>query len=266
MAEAAEGDVNRAYQAGRAAWPALALDAARFAAFTAARGLGAERVEAAAGDLYLACACLHGVPGALETFDRQILSRLPSLVARLGPTAEQLDELMQVLRAKLFTGAAPRIGEYSGRGSLVAWLRVAALRAAIDLLRAAARLPEALVDEEQLMASSATPEIEALRNRYRPRFAAAFKRAFALLTTDERNLIRFHFVDGLGLEQLAPLFQVARSTMFRRLHACTRALHEMMRAELAEELALSESEFDSLATLVKSDLDVSLSALLRNQT
>jgi RNA polymerase sigma-70 factor (ECF subfamily) len=251
-----------AYAVGQRAWPELELDPQRFRAHLDTRGLTPDMSHAA--DLYLACACLHGLPRALAAFDSTLLARIATFVAKLRPTDELITELKQVMREELFTGAAPKIRDYSGKGPLAAWLRVVALRAALKLKRdrGEQRLPR---EPHDVALTRSSPELQALRNRYRPLFSDAFHDALAELTTDERNLLRLHFVDGLSMDALGKLFRVNRSTVFRRLNSCTAALNRAIRVRVGEQLGVSTSEFESLAQLIASDLEVSLSGLLRSQ-
>src|SRR5580692_611249 len=87
---------------GRAAWPGLPLDDARFVAHLGARvapaSLGGAHVE----DLFLACACAHGVPGAVEAFERAHAVDVRAVHAQGRAPRPPLDELEQLVRAKLF--------------------------------------------------------------------------------------------------------------------------------------------------------------------
>ena len=55
------------YEAARAVWPDVDVPADLFAEFVAARGRSHDTENAS--DLYLACACVHGVPRAVEAFE-----------------------------------------------------------------------------------------------------------------------------------------------------------------------------------------------------
>ena len=127
---------------GRAAWPELALPAPLFVrhlARHAGRGGSPSSLrELCVEDLYLACACAHGAPGAAVAFERHQLARVSGFLSRMAAAPDLVDEVKQELRIKLLVpapGAAPKIAEYSGRGALASWLRVVALRTAIDLRR-----------------------------------------------------------------------------------------------------------------------------------
>jgi RNA polymerase sigma-70 factor, ECF subfamily len=251
-----------AFAAGQRAWPELEVDPQKFRAHLETRRLVPDASRAA--DLYLAFGCLQSLPRALAAFERTLLARIPTFVAKLHPTQELIVELKQVIREQLFTGAAPKIAEYSGTGPLAAWLRVVVLRAALKLKRSRGEQPLPR-EPPDLALTESSPELQALRNRYRPLFDDAFRDALAGLTTDERNLLRLHFVDGVSMDELGKLFRVNRSTVFRRINSCTAALNRAIRVHVGEELGLSTSEFDSLADLVASDLQLSLSGLLRSQ-
>src|SRR5204862_1158487 len=91
----------------------------------------------------LARACADGSPDALAIFDQKILSAVPLFVARFHGGPAFTDEVKQILREKLFVcrDGAPKIREYEGRGALRSWIRVAAVRVAVDLLRERGQAP-----------------------------------------------------------------------------------------------------------------------------
>src|SRR5262245_41018632 len=80
------------YELGRARWPKVAtLSPADFATHVAMHlPPDVDRTEHLAAldgeDLYLACACVHELPGAVVAFDAQFLSRVPSFVAHIDRT------------------------------------------------------------------------------------------------------------------------------------------------------------------------------------
>ena len=214
-------------------------------------------------DLYLACGCLQLQPAALRAFERGYLAQMPRLIGRLRPTDELVDDVCQTLREKLFVGATPKMAEYSGRGSLLAWLRVVAVRQAIDLSRA--RRDD---DEAQsvggVVATAAGPELQLLRKRYRPLLQEALNGAMRTLSSAQRLLLKLHFVDGLNLEELAKLFKVNRSTIYRRVGVCLAQMQEAMRSQLQEYFGLSSSEVESLADMLRSDVELSIGDCLKS--
>src|SRR5262245_16070436 len=81
------------FAAGRARWPAVALAPEDFAAHLAMlvppdADPVAHLRQLVAEDLYLACACLRDVPGAVAAFDAQYLAGVPAFVAHVDRRPE----------------------------------------------------------------------------------------------------------------------------------------------------------------------------------
>jgi RNA polymerase sigma-70 factor (ECF subfamily) len=107
------------------------------------------------------------------------------------------------------------------------------------------------------------PETGYLKERYREAFNAAFRGAVAALSGEQRELLRLHFVDGLTLDQLASVAGVHRATIARRIAAAREAVAGEARRLLLAALGASESELESLAGVMRSQIDVTLAGLLR---
>jgi RNA polymerase sigma-70 factor (ECF subfamily) len=277
-AAAAAGDLESALRGAveraHTAWPALPLGDEDFVGHLAAH-LPAELSPADgvascnAPDLYLACSCAHRVPGAAAAFQARYLDHLGALLHSLAPEPALVEEVRQVVGEKLLVGGAgvpPHIGAYSGRGSLLNWVRVVATRAALDLLRAAAaragdRHDSQAVDEA-VARDARDPELDFIKGRYRDEFKRAIQEALAALPAEQRNLLKLHLLDGLSIDELGRLFRLHRATAARRLVAARAAVLDGTRALLRERLRLSPSEFDSLAEEVRSQIDLSLSGIL----
>jgi len=248
----------------RAAWPGVVVDEAEFVAYIGAR-LSSSTVEAIhASDLWLALACANGDTAACELFDRELLQRLRPMLGQAGLSADELDETLQQLRAKLLVGDGdgPRIAEYSGRADLRMWLRTIAVRAVIDLRRAHR---DVQVDDELVAAQPAIaddPELLHLRDRYRDELSAAVSAAIRELEPRERLLLKYHYVDGLTVDRIGPLFAVHRATAARWIAAARETLATRTQRILIEKLRLTTSELRSIARLVESELDLSLGRLL----
>src|SRR5262249_44634833 len=157
----------------------------------AAPGPGGLHAPARGPDLYLACACAGRVRGAVEAFDRAYLGQLGTQLARLRPTPAFVDEIGQEVRDKLFVGtggASPKIVEYDGKGALLSWVRVIALRVAIDLRRRDG------ADDEDNSGSdtpaAGNPEADYQQEHYRRAFDEAIRGAVAALDGEQRRLLR----------------------------------------------------------------------------
>jgi len=251
-------------KAAHEAWPGVLLDPEVFIGALAERSSEAELERLRIADLYLACACSRGDPSALAYFERTILPAATDPVARTRPSAHFAQELRQTVRTRLLLaepGGVPKISGYAGRAPLVHWVRAVAARAAINLERGAG--DHAGEDDlERVPLAAPDPELQALRSRYREPFQAAFRAALAELTNDERTLLRLHFVEGLSHAQVARLRQVHQTTVSRHLSAARTGLLARIRAYLTEQLRVSPQELDSIVRYVRSELDVSMGALL----
>jgi RNA polymerase sigma-70 factor (ECF subfamily) len=143
---------------------------------------------------------------------------------------------------------------------------VSAQRTALSLRRkevsAQARHRAAAAEE---LAASVHPELAYLKRTYRAPFVECFEAAFAGLTNRERTLLRLHLVSRLRLDQIAPMFQVNISTVSRWLAGARESLLAQTREGLGRRLHVSPGEFDSLARLLQSQIDVSLVRLLADR-
>ena len=268
-----EAALREALAAGRGAWVGFELEADVFVPYLARRARPetdavAEVRAMHAADLYLACACAGGRPEAIAVFDAWFSPVVRAAVARLGETGAFADEVIQTLRHKLLVadGDEPRIASYAGQGALASWVRVAATRAALSLLRKYGR--EVPADDDALLdgpATSASPELELLKREYRDEFRRAFYDAFASLDARARNLLRLYYVDGLNVEAIGVIYRVHASTVSRRIARARQNALDETRRLLGERLALPASEVDSLLVAVRSQMDVSLGSLLRSR-
>ena len=220
-----------------------------------------------AGDLYLAFACAEGIPAALAAFESRILPVVDLALARMNLPADLIDETKQVLRRLLLVGddtVRPRIADYAGRGELRGWVRVAAAREALRLLRGSERevpLDRDLLDRGNLPAED--PELRYLKEHYRAEFRAAFRDAIATLSDREKNLLGHQYLDNLTLDEIASLYRVHRATVARWLSRARSQLLRRTHAALRAQLRVSPSELDSILRLIESHLDISLPPLLR---
>lgn len=258
------------YEEGARAWPRVAVPIGDFVAYVEARATGPGGAAALHhADLYLACACAHGLPGAIESFDRAHLTRIPSILARMRPSPELVDEVRQAMREKLFVGrdgASGRIAEYDGRGALASWVRVVAMRTAIDLRRQRGGIASAVdsrVDAPGTAPSRHDPEIAYIKRGYRRAFDEAFRAAVTCLDPDQRQLLYWHFVEGLTLDQLAARLGVHRATVARRIATGREAIADEARRLLGNKLGATKAELESIVALLRTHSEVSLADILR---
>jgi RNA polymerase sigma-70 factor (ECF subfamily) len=226
-----------------------------------------ELVALAWADLTLADACLRQLPAALAAFEAEHGSDLLAALAAAGIDADARAEALQRLRLRLLVheDGAPRLASYAGRGPLRTWLRVAALREALMLVRSARRrAAHEVVDEDALLGHAVVaddPELMLLQDRCRGALQAAFAVAVAGLGSRERTLLRLALRDRLGIDQIGALYRVHRSTAARWLQAIRERLSAATRAELAAKYALADAEVESMIRAIGSRIDLSLGSL-----
>jgi len=259
--ESLHARIRAIVDAGRKAWPALEV-AEEALAFHLAR-VREDPADVIAGDVYLACACACGVPGALEAFERTYLPEMQSALARLRARDDISVEVLQRVRIKLFVADAPKIASYSGRGPLGAWLRVLVVHEFVSLQRQVGRRLEdeadALLGE---VAASDDHERAMVRAHFGPQFKEAFQEALDKLDARERNVLRLHLLDGLSVEQIGVAYGVHRVSVSRWLSAAREALFRATRDALCARLKMTPTELESIIRVCMSHLDVSLDRVL----
>ncbi|HWO19314.1 MAG TPA: sigma-70 family RNA polymerase sigma factor [Kofleriaceae bacterium] len=237
----------------------------------AARAPGAvdERHQAVhQADLALAAACLASDADALRVLDRMIRAEAVRVVGELRQPGWIADEVAQELGQRLLVtppGGAPRLTTYAGQAPLGRWLGVAAMRTALNMIRGA-RPETPLGDDHDVADAMLPPELAVVRDRYRTEVEQAIRAAFdALDSARDRNLLRMYYLERIGLEQLGQMFGVHGSTVSRWLTALRASVLDDVRARLSERLGLAGNyaDVDSLIRAVQSELDLTLSRLLR---
>jgi RNA polymerase sigma-70 factor (ECF subfamily) len=276
VASATDAELSLLAQA-RAAHPGVAVDPHAFIAFL--RGEGRAQPDPALvathrADVVLAQACARGDAAALRILERDYFQTPSASSAShdapsLLPPRHRADaaEVLQLLRHRLLVPDADgrvRIGEYAGRGSLRAWLRVAAVRVALNLHR---RRRERPLEEDRELANRAAGDLEItdLKTRYRREFKEAFSAALLTLEVRDRNLLRQHYLDGLTMETIAPLYRVHRITIVRWMERARAALGKATRQQLGSRLQVERTELESILRLIDSQLEMSVRAFLERE-
>jgi RNA polymerase sigma-70 factor (ECF subfamily) len=269
-----EADLAAACARGRAAFGQLPLDDQTFAKHLARAikigGAGPSAISALAiEDLFLACACLAGTEGAAAAFSARHGATMRGTIARIVRGADN-GEVEQQLTAALLVGSAAgpaKIGSYLGKAPLDRWLGVAAQREALMWLRenrTEARAREGAAAEPAPNGNTHL-EMAFLKDRYRGAFEQALKESLARLPERQRTLLRLHIVNGVRLEKIGQMFAVSQPTASRWLAAARETLLGDIKATLGTRLGASSQELASLAGMVASRLDLSLSMLLRSR-
>lgn len=263
-----EARLDQMVRAARAAWPDVELDTSAFLRYAAERVPNLSAAVEHGSDLYLACACAKGNRRALAGFEMHFLSQIEIHVRHIDSSSVFQDELKQLLRSKLFVSQQdeePKIRRYTGRGPLAAWLRVVAIRTAQDMVRANERNRSLDEDPDELR-SEGDPEGEYLKARYRPEFRAALEKTLAALTSRDRNILRLYYFEGLSSIAIARMYRVSGAAVRSRIQRCRSAILTETRRLLSERLGVDGGEFESLMGLVQSQVDVSISRILKESS
>ncbi|HEX2657208.1 MAG TPA: sigma-70 family RNA polymerase sigma factor [Polyangia bacterium] len=262
---------------GRTAHPEIAIDEGTFAVLFAAH-LGrchaavASSAAAADGlhaeDLYLACAALLADEKAVAKLRRVHRPVLAGYLRHIDGSPGFVDEVEQRLwdAALVGTGgAAPKLTTYSGQGKLAGWVGIAAQRIALMMRRheaAEERAAEGASAEAERMLSR-DPELAFMKQKLRDGFRDALSRALATLEDRERMIYRLHLVDGLTVETIGRMYSVSHSTVSRWLAKAREAVLAEAQRLLKEQEGLTPDEFASVAALMVSQLDLSVSRIFK---
>jgi RNA polymerase sigma-70 factor, ECF subfamily len=218
-----------------------------------------------AAALYLACACVRGVGGAIERFEAEYLPHARRAAARTGLTPEQVGDLLQTVRERLLVrrgDRAPQLAEYQGRGDLAGWLRVVVTRDAIRLRKRTKSSEATQVNDLEQRASDDDPELAYMKALYRELFRAAFRSAVSALDPKDKLVLHQSSVLGWSIDELGKVHGVHRATAARWIQSAREKLLGSVRRELAAQAKVSPRELNSILKLVQSRFDVTMRRLL----
>jgi RNA polymerase sigma-70 factor, ECF subfamily len=258
--------IQETHRRGRQSWPEIELPPHRFEAHVHRLALPEIALQRHSEDLFLAFAVLEGDRGALATFEAVYLRPAVAGAARIEADPAFLDQVTEQLGRRLITPPAPGLRGYTGAAKLAQWLRVAALRTAIELRRSGRPLrPAAEVPVSQLLAGCSIGP-DALEGLHLADFRKALEDSFRRLTTRQRTLLRLHFLDGLALDALATAYGVHRATVARWLVAMRRTLFARAKELLGAAQPLESGARRTLHRLLEEELQVTLSNFLMDDT
>jgi RNA polymerase sigma-70 factor, ECF subfamily len=269
-----ESDLVAACARGRAAFRELALDDDSFARYLARVLKGGARPatrvrELPVEDLYLACACCEGREAALAAFRARYRATIQESVKAVVPGAEIEDVREQFIQDLLVgtVAAPPKIGTYLGKASLERWVNIGARRAALMWLRksqAEGRVRRTIAADPTAKNES-NVEATYIKERYRREFERALAQALKRLPERDVVVLRLNLVNGVSVEKIGKMYKVSQSTISRWLAAAKDTLLADVKETLRKQLGTSSSELASLARMVASRLDMTLTSALRRQ-
>lgn len=261
-----EGALLGLVQAGLAEGPPLGVTPEQFVQFLA-RHLPAEAASPKelaalrARELYLVCALGHGDRVAHEILDTQYLTKVRQALQRLGALPHVIEDIQQELCRRLLEMQDPAISRrgYAGRSDLANWLCLTAIREAYQQHQRVVREPQLDAESvEVLLDEKKDPETALLSSRYKADFQAAFRDAIASLTSRERNLLRYHYLSKLSIDQIGNLYHVHRVTAFRWVTRAQERMVSLTRERFFQRAPMSPDSLPYVMELIHSQLSVNL--------
>jgi len=224
-----------------------------------------------AGDMFLACGCLLRLESAISAFHSTYGAVISRVVARRKAAGTDISDVAQTIYEHLLVGRdgrEPKIADYRGYGPLRSWISAVAAKTVLTAGRSDRRR-RAHEGQDPATADGVlavlNPELLYLKGRYRPEIEEAVRRAVERLDDRSGALLRLHFGQRLSIDHLGAMYRVNRATAARWVAAAREALSRAVRADLRRKLKLSESDYESLVALVRSELDVNVAGVLGSQ-
>jgi RNA polymerase sigma-70 factor, ECF subfamily len=259
--------VEQAFDLGRSAYPAIDLPRSAFTRFAEARAETWKGNPDRAADLYLACACVERVPAAVAEFLAAFGERIPVYLGRLARNADLVAEVRQILVTRCLVGDGdkpPALHSYSATGSLEGWLRATAVREGLALQRKADRNTDDVQNVLEARLPWVDREISMIKEIYQQPVSQAFAVACAQLAAEDRALLRLHYAEGVTTAKLATMFGMSRATLVRRLTTARESLVDRVKVALKLAAGVADQDVDSVLRLLKSQIDLRLSVILKD--
>src|SRR5207244_2383174 len=219
------------------------------------RGLHLEELAVARG-------CALGRDSAWQRFLAQYREPLTRAAVEMTGSAALGEELASALYSELF-GLTERENKrwspllrYSGRGSLMGWLRAILAQRRVDQYRRSGRETE-LSEIEPAAAVFEEPDLERLRD-----LRLAIKMTLNEASAEERFLLSAYYLDQHTLQEISSVLRVHVATISRKLNRATERLRkQLLRTLKARGLSRRAAE-ETLGTDPR-DLDIDLRKLLQ---
>jgi len=219
-------------------------------------------------DLALAQACALGREPAWQQFLSRFRAPLRQAAIAITGSSSLGEDLADSLYAELF-GLSERAGErrsplagYSGRGSLMGWLRATLAQRHVDHHRRSWRespLPEPESGNEPAAATAETTAEPAELTR----LTRALQQVLAQLPPEDRFLLAHYFLDQHTLLEIARLLRVHEATISRKLKRLTADVHKQLLKQL-QAAGLSRRAAEEAMFTDPRDLTLNLRTLLQS--
>jgi RNA polymerase sigma-70 factor, ECF subfamily len=213
-------------------------------------------------ELAIARACALGRESAWQGFLAQYREPLTRAAVEMTGSAALGEDLASALYSELF-GLTERQGKrwspllgYSGRGSLMGWLRAILAQRRVNQYRKIGR--ETALDEIEPVA----PASEHLEPERLEDLRVALKMTLSAASAEERFLLSAYYLDQHTLDEISRVLRVHVATVSRKLKRATEHLRkQLLRALMAR--GLSRRAADEALGTDPRDLDINLRKLLQ---
>lgn len=218
-------------------------------------------------DLALAQACARGYEPAWKQFIDSYREPLKQAATAITKSSSIGEELADSLYAELF-GLKSHDGQrrsplasYSGRGSLMGWLRTTLAQRYVNRFRRTNR--EAPLEEGQ---SAATDQPSPLpEDATRLRLESTIHTTLRDLEPEDRFLLASYFLDRRTLLEIARLLRVHEATVSRKLKRLTNSVRKQLLREL-QRRGLKKAAAEEALGVDPRDLNINLRKILQTST
>jgi len=213
-------------------------------------------------ELAVARGCALGREAAWRRFFAQYREQLTRAAVAMTGSAALGEELASALYSELF-GLTEREGRrwspllrYSGRGSLMGWLRAILAQRGVDQYRKIGRETE-LGEIEPAATISEQIEPEQLED-----LRVALKMTLSEASAEERFLLSAYYLDQHTLHEMSRVLGVHEATISRKLKRATDRLRKQLLRTLKERGLSRRAAEEALGTDPR-DVDINLRSLLQ---
>jgi RNA polymerase sigma-70 factor, ECF subfamily len=241
----------------------------RLATFLLSRLEGVVDPEPALRKLRIADLCLAFMAGEGHTAATAELEQIirKHCAGWIRATGSDPNDVMQQALSRLLVpeeGAARRILEYRGMAPLSSFLRIICTRMAISIARKTLQESNLSLSYE-VVAPGNDLELDALRARYREPFTVAMREALRALSPRNKTLLKLHFAKGVQVAALATMYNIHRVSMSRWIAEAKEELFTATKEGFKAEVHVTDSEFQSVLRVMRSELDLRLSTLREDE-
>lgn len=215
-------------------------------------------------ELAIARGCALGREAAWRRFLAEFREPLTRIAIETTGAVSSGEELANSLYSELF-GLTEREGKrcspllrYSGRGTLIGWLRAVLAQRRVDLYRKTKR--ETALDDD---IDPPAPATEPVNLKQLESLQPSLEQAIATLGPEERFLLSSYYLDARTLDELSRVLRVHEATVSRKLKRATGHIRkELLKALTAR--GLSRRAAEEMLGADPRDVDINLRKLLQN--